>query len=170
MTIIQIDEIGVLHAQPVLDAGGDIISAAQPLPGWHVNATHPVAGWDAYRVTPASPRRVFGGAPTVHYTFDSQADFAAALAATDLNPAIAPAVPAAITMRQARLALLGAGLLSTVNAAIAAMPGAQGEAARIEWEFSSEVKRAQPLVSALGPALGLTGAHLDALFLQGEAL
>lgn len=73
-------------------------------------------------------------------------------------------VPQAITMRQARLALMGAGKLATVNAAIAAMPGVQGDAARIEWEFSSEVKRNQPLVMALGPALGMTATDLDTLF------
>lgn len=74
------------------------------------------------------------------------------------------AVPQFVTMRQARLALMAAGLLNTVNTTIAAMPGAQGDAARIEWEFSSEVKRNQPLVMALGPTLGLSAAQLDALF------
>ena len=73
-----------------------------------------------------------------------------------------------VTMRQARLALLGAGLLATVNSAIAAMPGTAGEAARITWEFSSEVKRNQPLVSALGGVLGLTTAQLDALFVTAS--
>lgn len=69
-----------------------------------------------------------------------------------------------VTMRQARLALLGADLLSTVNAAIAAMTGTQGEAARIEWEYSQEVQRDRGLVAALGTSLGLTEAQLDALF------
>jgi hypothetical protein len=84
--------------------------------------------------------------------------------------ASAPPVPQAVTMRQARLALLGAGLLTTVNAAITGMSGAAGDAARIEWEFSSEVRRQQPLVLALAPALSLSDAQLDALFVAAAAL
>lgn len=79
-------------------------------------------------------------------------------------------VPAKVTMRQARRALLGAGMLGAVNAAIAAMPGIQGEAARIDWEFSSDVLRNQPLVLTLGPTLGLTGAQLDGLFIVAAKL
>ncbi len=80
------------------------------------------------------------------------------------------AAPAAITMRQARLALLGAGLLAQVNAAIAAMPGATGEAARIEWEYAQEVRRDSPLVQSLGAALSLDQAAMDALFLAASVL
>lgn len=79
-------------------------------------------------------------------------------------------VPKSVTMRQARLALLGAGLLTTVNDAIAAMTGVQGEAARIEWECSKEVQRDRALVQALGPTLGLTDAQLDALFVAAHAI
>lgn len=79
-------------------------------------------------------------------------------------------IPQKVWMRQARLALLGAGKLAAVNAAIAAMPGAQGEAARIEWEFSNEVKRNQPLVLAMGAMLGMNDAQLDALFIAAEKM
>ncbi|MDR0578081.1 MAG: hypothetical protein LBI87_11265 [Candidatus Accumulibacter sp.] len=48
-----------------------------------------------------------------------------------VEPAL-PAVPAAVTMRQARLALLTEGLLAQVNTASAALPSVIGEAARIE--------------------------------------
>jgi len=81
-----------------------------------------------------------------------------------------PARITKVTMRQARLALLGAGLLPTVNAAIAAMAGAQGEAARIEWEYSQEVQRDRGLVAALGTQLGMTEAQLDALFATAAAI
>ena len=67
-------------------------------------------------------------------------------------------------MRQARLALLQGGYLTTINAAIAAMPGAAGDAARIEWEFSSTVERNRPLVAAMASALNLTSAQIDDLF------
>ena len=85
-------------------------------------------------------------------------------------PVQPPQVPAAVTMRQARLALLGAGLLDDVDAAIDALPSPQKEAARIEWEYSQEVQRHNGFVSALAPALGLTQEQVDALFLQAATL
>lgn len=72
--------------------------------------------------------------------------------------------PEIVTMRQARLALLQSGLLTQVNDAVANMPGTEGEAARIEWEFASTVERNQPLVQALVGTLSLTEAQLDGLF------
>lgn len=90
-----------------------------------------------------------------------------------VEPPVAPesvAVPQAVSMRQARLALLKAGKLSAVNTAIASMAGIEGEAARIEWEFSSEVRRSQPLVIALTPALGMTSEQLDQLFITAAEL
>jgi len=81
-----------------------------------------------------------------------------------------PEIPQTVTMRQARLALLAAGKLSAVDAAIASLPSPQKEAAQIEWEFSSVVDRNRPLVQTLGPALGLSEAELDALFIQAAQL
>lgn len=81
-----------------------------------------------------------------------------------------PVVPSAVTMRQARLALLGAGLLDDVDAAINALPSPQKEAARIEWEYSQEVQRHNGLVSVLAPSLGLTPEQTDALFVQAAKL
>jgi hypothetical protein len=78
----------------------------------------------------------------------------------------APVVPAQVTMRQARLALLGAGMLSTVDQAVAGMT----EAARIEWEYAATVERNSQLVAALAPLLGLTEAQLDDLFIQAATL
>lgn len=80
------------------------------------------------------------------------------------------AVPRIVTMRQARLALLGAGKLAAVNAAINALPSPTKEAAQIEWEYSQEVNRQNGLVSQLAPLLGMTEADLDALFVAGAAL
>lgn len=80
------------------------------------------------------------------------------------------AVPEVVTMRQARLALLGAGLLAQVNTAVANMPGAEGDAARIEWEYAQEVRRDSPLVTALSAAFGWTSAQLDDLFTEGAKL
>ena len=85
-----------------------------------------------------------------------------------LNPP--PAVPAAVTMRQARLALLGAGLLDDVDAAIAALPSPQKEAAKIEWEYSQEVQRHNGFVSVLAPILGMTAEQTDAMFIGAANL
>lgn len=81
-----------------------------------------------------------------------------------------PVVPAEITMRQARLVLLGAGLLSGVQTAIDGLPEPQRSAANIEWEFSNTLQRRNPFVLTLGPALGLSAEQIDALFIQGAAL
>ena len=81
-----------------------------------------------------------------------------------------PAVPPSVTMRQARLALLGAGLLASVDAAIDSLPSPQKEAARIEWEYATEVQRSSGLVPMMAAALGLDDAALDALFIEAAAL
>lgn len=88
----------------------------------------------------------------------------AVYAAHDPDAVLPDPVPEVVTMRQARLALLQSGLLATVQSAVDAMPGAEGDAARIEWEFSSTVERNRPLVQSLGAALSLTEAQLDDLF------
>ena len=79
-------------------------------------------------------------------------------------------VPIAVTMRQARLALLAAGKLSAVAPAIAAMPSPAKEQAGIEWEYSITVERQRPFVLQLGPALGMDAAALDALFIAAAKL
>lgn len=83
---------------------------------------------------------------------------------------LAPPVPASVTMRQARLALLQAGHLAAVTAALAATPGMAGEAARIEWEYASTLERDSVLVQAFAAQLGLSGAALDALFSTAASL
>lgn len=75
-------------------------------------------------------------------------------------------VPQSVTNRQAKLALHAAGLLSTVNTAIA---GA-GEAAQIEWEYAQTVDRASGLVPQMATALGMSDAQIDALFIAAATL
>lgn len=80
-------------------------------------------------------------------------------------------VPAEVTMRQARLALLAAGKLDDVEAAIDALPvGAVRDAARIAWDFSSMVERDYGLVATLGPLIELSEEDIDALFIAAAAL
>ena len=94
----------------------------------------------------------------------------AALTPEEMESARRVLVPHAVTMRQARLALLGAGLLASVGAAIDGLPSPQKEAARIEWEYATEVQRASGLVPIMVAALGLDDAALDALFIEAAAL
>ena len=103
----------------------------------------------------------------------AQAANAAELAAKDAEiarlTALIPTVeekPQTVTMRQARLALLQAGLLDKATKAVA---GA-GPAAQIEWEYSSDVGRNAALVQALSGALGLTDEQLDGLFVVAATL
>ena len=81
------------------------------------------------------------------------------------DPVVIP-IPQSVTMRQARLALLSAGFLDSVEVAIT---GA-GPAAKIEWEYAQEVQRAAGLVPAMATALGMTELQIDALFIAASAL
>jgi hypothetical protein len=69
-----------------------------------------------------------------------------------------------ITMRQCRLALLGAGLLDNVDAAIATLPEPDKSATTIAWEYGAVVERLSPFVLSMIPLLGLTDAEIDNLF------
>jgi hypothetical protein len=80
------------------------------------------------------------------------------------------AIPNVVTMRQARLALLGADLLDDVNSVISSLPSPQKEVAQVEWEYAQDVQRNQPLVLMLLPALGLTDEEADQLFIKAAKL
>ncbi len=88
----------------------------------------------------------------------------------DVQAFRAPPVPRVVEMAQARLALLQAGLLTQVQSAIDAMPGTDGQAARIAWEYRATVRRDSTLVQALAQQLALTDEQLDALFTAAAAL
>lgn len=77
----------------------------------------------------------------------------------DIPPVIIPT----LTMRQARLALLGVGLLDEVEAAITTPSD------RIWWDYSATVERNHPLVNSVLIALGKTESEIDTLFI-GTAL
>jgi hypothetical protein len=75
-------------------------------------------------------------------------------------------VPEAVTMRQARLALLQVGLLSQVEEVITQAD----TATKITWEFTSTVERNSPLISSLAPSLGLSDTDLNNLFILASTL
>lgn len=71
-------------------------------------------------------------------------------------------VPVSVSMRQARLALLEAGLLPSVEAAIADAGGS----AQIEWEYATELRRDHSLISQMASGLNLRDADVDQLFVR----
>ncbi len=80
-------------------------------------------------------------------------------------------VPQSVTRRQAKQALLLAGLLNSVQATINAIPDAtQRGLVQIEWDDSQEFIRTRPVLIALASALGLNSSQLDALFIQAAGL
>lgn len=82
----------------------------------------------------------------------------------------APVVPAQVTMRQARLALLAAGHLDAVEQAFDAMPADVKRAAQIEWEYAGHVERASAFTQQMAAMLNLDDAALDALFTAAAEL
>lgn len=75
-------------------------------------------------------------------------------------------IPAQVSMRQARLALLQAGHLATVTSMMSGLP----EASQIEWEYASHVERSSTLTQAMGSALSLSSSDLDDLFVLAATL
>ena len=75
-------------------------------------------------------------------------------------------VPILVTIRQARMALLAAGLLSAVNNFVAS----QSDEIKIYWEYSQELYRYHPVLMSLGSQLGLSDQQIDALFVAAGKL
>jgi len=75
-------------------------------------------------------------------------------------------IPTTVTMAQAQLALLAAGHLDAVEAAVAQMP----REAQILWRKANTVVRGDPLMVQLAALLGLTDAQIDALFIAAGKL
>ncbi len=74
-------------------------------------------------------------------------------------------VPKTITPRQARLVLLGAGLLDDIEALLAT-----DKTMQIWWEYSLEVDRDNAHIVTAGTALGLTELQLDEMFIAASKL
>lgn len=69
-------------------------------------------------------------------------------------------VPAAVTPRQMRLALIAQGMMPQVEAYVATLD----EAATVEWEYATEVARDNALIAAAQTGLSMTDAQVDDLF------
>lgn len=75
-------------------------------------------------------------------------------------------VPYSVTRFQARAALLAAGLLPSVEAAIASAD----QFTQIAWVDAQEFRRESPTMNALAVVLGLSSAQLDDLFRQAATI
>lgn len=75
--------------------------------------------------------------------------------------------PEVVTPRQFKLALLAQGLLDDVELMIAS---SGDRALAITYEQALEFKRDDPMVIAMGAALGKTDAEIDALFVLAATL
>ncbi|MGB3387393.1 MAG: hypothetical protein WBA88_05360 [Pseudaminobacter sp.] len=85
---------------------------------------------------------------------------AAVRAAWAANATQPEPVPPVVSAAQGRLALLDAGLLATVKAAVAQAD----EATQIWFNRATEWRRDHPILAALGAQLGLSGEAIDDLF------
>ena len=74
-TAIVLDVVGTLYTPGVYDAEGEVVTPPEALPGYHINATRPVAEWAAFTVAPSVARRGFSGAPTYYYRFADEEEF-----------------------------------------------------------------------------------------------
>lgn len=84
--------------------------------------------------------------------------------ALTIEPVLPTPDAVVVTARQARLALLSAGKLTLVNATINSLPSPQREAAQIEWEFASEIRKDSPMITLLAPLVGLSPSNVTTLF------
>lgn len=83
------------------------------------------------------------------------------------DPPPAPTLVAVVTPRQARLALLAAGLLDAAEAELAKP---ENRAAQLTWEYALEIRRDDPLIAAIGAALEITDGQIDDLFESAKGL
>lgn len=94
-----------------------------------------------------------------------------ALTPAEIEAAQRARVPQSVTRRQARQALLLAGLLDNVQPAIDSIADpVQRSMAQIEWDDSQQFERKRPMLISLAAALGLGEEALDNLFIQAAQL
>ncbi len=101
------------------------------------------------------------GSPPPEYEPDTQSAFFESGHWVIKNFTPEKQVPPTVSMRQARLALLAAGLLDDVQAAVEF----GDRATQISWEFAATVSREDPLVQTLAKELSLASGQLDDLFI-----
>lgn len=79
---------------------------------------------------------------------------------------MAVAVPQSVSPRQLKLALLGAGLLDSVEAFVGAAP----REAQIGWAETIDFQRSNGLLNQMAEGFGLSGDQVDDIFRAAAAL
>lgn len=102
------------------------------------------------------------------YSAQAYRDWLSGGGVPDPAPAPTPFVPPIVTRFQACAALLGAGLLDSVEAAMS--DPATPRLALLAWTTAQEFRRNSPLVTQLGESLGLDDAALDSLFIAAGSI
>jgi len=70
--MINLDIIGTMYDLDTTDPENPV---STPIAGYHVNTDQPIIGAEEYRVTPATPSRVFAGVDTLFYSFPDEDAF-----------------------------------------------------------------------------------------------
>lgn len=82
-----------------------------------------------------------------------------------------PAVPGSVAMWQARAIMIEDDILDDVNAELAAIPDEKArKLAQAKFEYSSTVRRDDPLVTFVIPKLGKSEAQINGMFIRAAAL
>jgi hypothetical protein len=79
-------------------------------------------------------------------------------------------IPQTVSMAQARLALIGAGLFTVIDAGLRALPEPQRTTALTAWEYAPTVSRNGALVTTLAGRFRLSEKQLDDLFFAAAAI
>jgi len=78
-------------------------------------------------------------------------------------------VPQVVTPRQMRVALIMSGIsLETIENKINSLPEPDQSITRVAWEYSTAFERDNPILNAMAPPIGLTGADVDQIFILAE--
>jgi hypothetical protein len=88
-----------------------------------------------------------------------------------LDAHVVKPIRAAVSSRQIRLALLGAGIaLSDIDAFIDSLDEPDKTIIRVYWEYSLTFEYTEPLLIQMATAFGLTSEEYDNLFIEAAKL
>ena len=80
-------------------------------------------------------------------------------------------VPQTVTPRQAKIALLQAGLLDEIETVIASIPDeTTRRIAQVEWEYAQEFRRDWQLLNQLAEQAGISQDQIDELFIAAAQI
>lgn len=129
-----------------------------------ITAVCPIEGIQPTALSARSPNWADRSGWVIEY--DASATAAQKAAAQQVLTTFDPAAVYNVTMRQARLALVQAGLYTQVQNAVTAADAAT----QVWWDYSGSVERANPILNAVAGQLGLTSAQVDTLFKTAGSL